>query len=206
MFSDKYVKGSIASKLIGVHQRTLYQWEKKGKIKTIRTPGGMRLYNVEKFIKDTCEPKNNECIDNFKKLDKMNGKVNISYARVSSISQKDDLQRQIKLIKKKYPTHIIIKDIGSGMNFNKRGLRKIIKLAISGKINELVIAYKDRLTRIGYDLIENLIKEYSNGKIIILNKKEKMSSEEELVYDVLQIMNIYVAKMNGMRKYKKKTK
>ena len=92
----------------------------------------------------------------------------------------------------------MIKDIGSGMNFNKRGLRKIIKLAIAGKINELVIAYKDRLTRIGYDLIENLIKEYSNGKIIIINKKDKMSGEEELVYDVLQIMNIYVAKMNGM--------
>lgn len=204
MFAKKYVKGSIASKLIGVHQRTLYQWEKKGKIETIRTPGGMRLYNVEKFIKNICEPKNDGCTDGFKKLDKINGKVNISYARVSSIGQKDDLQRQIKLIKNTYPDHIMIKDIGSGMNFNKRGLRKIIKLAIAGKINELVIAYKDRLTRIGYDLIENLIKEYSNGKIIIINKKDKMSGEEELVYDVLQIMNIYVAKMNGMRKYKKK--
>ncbi len=83
-------------------------------------------------------------------------------------------------------------------------LRKVIKLAIAGKINELVIAYKDRLTRFGYELIEDLIKEYSNGKIIIIKDKDDKEPEEELVQDVLQVMNIFVAKMNGMRKYKKK--
>ena len=98
----------------------------------------------------------------------------------------------------------MITDIGSGLNLNKRGIRKLIKLAIEGKIDELVISYKDRLARFGFELIEDLIREYSKGKIIIINEKEKQLPEEELAYDVLQIMNVFVAKMNGLRKYKKK--
>lgn len=62
----------------------------------------------------------------------------------------------------------------------------------------MVIVHKDRLTRFGFELIEHMIKKYSNGKIIIINKKE------EMVKDVLQIMNVFVAKMNGRRKYKNK--
>ena len=70
-----------------------------------------------------------------------------------------------------YPEYKIIEDIGSGINFNRKGIRKIIDLAINGKINKLVVAYKDRLTRFGYELIEDLIKKYSNGTIEIINKK-----------------------------------
>jgi predicted site-specific integrase-resolvase len=104
-----------------------------------------------------------------------------------------------------YKDYKIIEDIGSGLNLNKKGLRKIIDLAISGKINKLVIAHKDRLVRFGYELIEDLIKKYSNGEIIIINQKEtNKNPEEELVNDVLQIMNVYVAKMNGLRRYKNK--
>lgn len=104
----------------------------------------------------------------------------------------------------KYPEYELIEDIGSGINFNRRGLRRIIKMAIEGKINKLVVAYKDRLTRFGYDLIEDLIKEYSGGEIIIENdKEEEKEPKEELVDDVLQILNVYTAKMNGLRKYSK---
>jgi len=65
----------------------------------------------------------------------------------------------------------------------------------------LVVAYRDRLTRFGFELFEDLIKKYSNGKLIVLNEKEKMEPEEELVKDMMSIMNVYVAKMNGLRKY-----
>jgi len=103
----------------------------------------------------------------------------------------------------KYPNYELIEDIGSGINFNRKGLRKIINLAIKGKINILVVAYKDRLTRFGFDLIEDLIIDYSEGKIIVVNNKEDKEPKEELVDDVLQILNVYTAKLNGMRKYKK---
>ena len=204
----KFGGGKKASEIIGVHQRTLYLWEKKGLIETIRTTGGKRLYNIEKYIKEKiCDDdnkiKNTILCDNLEDLDKKKGKLNICYVRVSSNNQKDDLERQKNLMVKLYPKHLIIEDIGSGLNLNKRGIKKIINLAIEGKVNELVVAYKDRLTRFGFELIEELIEKYSKGKIIIINQKNVIEPEEELVKDVMSILNVYVAKMNGLRKYNK---
>ncbi len=158
-----------------------------------------RLYNVDKYIKDQTTNK----IYNDDNEEELN-KLKIIYVRVSSMSQKNDLEIQKIYMQKRYPGYLLIEDIGSGLNFNRRGLRKIIKYAISGKIEELVVAYKDRLARFGFELIEDLIKEYSNGRIIILNKNKDLEPEEELVKDMLQIMNIFTAKMNGLRKYKEK--
>lgn len=208
--NNTYVSGKKAVKLLGVHLRTLYNWDKQGKIETVRTPGNKRLYNVNKFLKDM-KKKTNKCEDNdadsdsdSDSSDEEEKKLRIVYARVSSQGQKEDLERQIKHIKKNYPGHTLIKDIGSGLNMNRVGLRKIIKLAIEGKIDQVVVAYKDRLTRFGFELIEDLIKTYSNGKIVVLHKTKAKEPEEELVTDMLQIMNVYVAKLNGLRKYKKK--
>src|SRR5271170_2108469 len=200
--TDKYVGGKKASSILGVHQRTLYQWDEKKLISTIRTPGGKRMYNVDKYLREN-GMKNEVDINEDEIDDDGDGKLNLSYVRVSSIGQKDDLERQKKLVMDNYPDHKMIEDIGSGVNLNKRGIRKIIRLAISGRVNELVVAYRDRLARFGYELIEDLIKEYSNGKIIIIQAKDDREPEEELAYDVLQIMNVFVAKMNGLRKYKK---
>ena len=120
------------------------------------------------------------------------------------MGQKEDLERQKKYMKHKYKKYEMIEDIGSGINFNRRGLKKIIYLAIEGKINKLVVAHKDRLTRFGFELIEDLIKKYSNGIIILDDEGElKKEPKEELVDDVLQILNVYTAKMNGLRKYNK---
>jgi len=121
---------------------------------------------------------------------------------VSSKKQSEDLERQIEYMKQKFPCHEIIYDIASGLNYNRKGLKQIINYAINGTINELVIAYKDRLTRFGYELIEWLIKEKSHGTIKILNNNEELTPQEEIVKDIIAIMNIYVAKNNGLRKYK----
>ena len=183
---NKYKGGKETSSILGVHQRTLYNWEKKGLIKTIRTPGGKRLYNISKYL----------IINGIK------NRLRICYVRVSSNRQKDDLERQIKYMQYKYPKYLIIKDLGSGINMNRKGLNKIIDHAINGELSELVIAHKDRLSRFGYSLIERIITKYSNGKITIINKKINKSIQDELVEDVLQIMNVFVAKINGLRKYK----
>jgi putative resolvase len=204
--TDKYITGKEASEKLGVHQRTLYQWDKKGWIETIRTDGNKRLYNVEKYLNQKKCNNEDECIKNLETIDKIKGKLKISYVRVSTQGQKDDLERQKKQMKELYPKHIMIEDIGSGVNLNKRGIRKIINLAIEGRIEELVIAYKDRLARFGYELIEDLITSYSKGKIIIINKKKDLKPEEELAFDVIQIMNVFTAKMNGLRKYNKNKK
>ena len=180
-------------------------WDRNGLIETKRTPGNKRLYNVKKFIGKNnynnnlkCKTEDCEII-----IEEIKEKIDICYVRVSTHGQKDDLERQKKYMIEKYPKNKIISDIGSGINFNRKGLLKIVELGIAGKINKLFIAHKDRLTRFGFELIEFIIKKYSDGEIIILNKDEELEPEEEMVKDVLQIMNVFTAKMNGLRKYKK---
>ena len=102
----------------------------------------------------------------------------------------------------KYPNYEIIDDIGSGINFNRKGLRKIIDFGINGQLRELVISYKDRLCRIGYELIEYILITYSKTNIIVDKHKEE-SLNEEISNDILQIITVYSAKMHGMRNYKK---
>jgi len=155
MLEQKYLGGKQASELLGVHQRTLYQWDEKGWIKTIRTEGGKRLYDVKSYLKEKEAESEEE------------NKLDICYVRVSSRGQKDDLERQIQYMQKRYPNHIIIKDIASGINMDRKGLNKILDLAIAGKIREVVVAHKDRLARFGYSQIERIIKKFKFGLLLI---------------------------------------
>jgi putative resolvase len=208
----KFMGSKEASKILGIHPRILYLWEERGTIETIRnTPNGKRYYNVIKYLSEQglkCDKIINEKEIKCSKIEDIEKekKIKICYARVSSSGQKDDLERQKKLLKEKYPNYYLLEDIGSGMNLTKKGLLKIIDLGINGKIEELVIVHKDRLARFGYELIEYIIKKFSSGKITIINKKEEIEPEEEMVKDVLQIMNVFVEKMNGRRKYTNKNK
>jgi len=192
-----YFTGKQASEILKVCQNTLRNWSSEGKIEVYRTPGNKRMYNVGKFLKD------NNLVDNEFK-EEIIERLTIGYIRVSTNKQIDDLQRQRQELINNYPDIEIIEDIGSGLNLTKKGIKKVVNLAIEGKIEKLIVLYKDRLTRFGYDLIEYLITEYSKGEIIIINKKVDETLEEELVKDVLNILNVYTAKMNGIRKYNKR--
>ena len=194
MNNKKFVTPKNACDILGVHFKTLYNWEAKGKKESIRTPGGKRLYNVKKYIAENRNKKYRE-----------QPKLKICYCRVSSYSQKDDLERQILFMKNKYPNYRIIKDIGSGLNFKRKGLKKIMDYAINGEIEELIIAHKDRLCRFGFEMMEHLITEYSDGKIIILNETN-LSPTEEMTKDLVSIINVFSARINGLRKYKKEIK
>ncbi len=203
---DRFLKSKEACEILNVHPRTLYQWESKGWIETVRSKGNVRMYNVDKYLREVnIKNDNDKCIkeEDYGKLDTLNKKLNISYVRVSTVNQKEDLERQEQAVKAKYPDNVVIKDIGSGLNLNRKGLRKIIELGIAGKVDTVVVAYRDRLTRFGFELIEDIIDKYSKGKIIVLNKKNDLEPEEELTRDVLELMNVFTAKMNGLRKYRK---
>jgi len=184
----KYKTRKEASEILGVHYHTIYRLAKIGDIKTVKI-GKQQMYDIDEYLRKN-------------KIEK-EVKRKICYCRVSSSKQKEDLKRQIEYMKSKYPTYEIISDIGSGLNFNRTGLNDIIDGAIKGDIEIVVVSYKDRLARFGYELIEKLIKEYSNGEIKIENKKEEETPAEEISKDIIAIMNVYVAKMNGLRKYKK---
>jgi len=188
MSTVNYVPRKKVLEILGIHYQTLYNLVKRKEIESIKV-GRVSVYNLDKYIKD-----NNILINN---------KEKICYCRVSSQKQKEDLERQINLMKELYPNHRIISDIGSGINFNRKGLQELINMAIKNQIDEVVIEYKDRLARFGFELIENIIKTHSNGSIKILNTTEEQTPTEELTEDIIAIMDVYVAKVNGLRKYKK---
>ena len=167
---------------------TVYNLVKNNKIETIKV-GNISKYNLGKYI-----------LDNKIEIQKST-KKKICYCRVSSRKQEGDLERQIEIMKINYPEYEIITDIGSGLNLKRKGLEKIIDMSIKGEIEEVIVTYKDRLARFGYDLIEMILKKYSNAKITIINKNEKQTSDEELVKDIISIMNVYVAKINEMRSH-----
>jgi putative resolvase len=185
----EYVSRKETLKSLKIHYQTLYRMKERGEIETI-TIGKRTLYNLDKYLREKSIMKKE--------------KRKVCYCRVSSAKQKEDLERQINYMKQKYPEYEIIKDIGSGLNFGRKGLLEILEGGINGEIEEIIIAYKDRLARIGYEIIEWIIKKYSKGKIIIINKKEEETPKEEMTKDVLSILNVYVAKVNGLRKYKEK--
>jgi len=196
-FRGDYVSSKEAAEKLGVHFQTLRNWDREGKIKTIRSPGGKRFYDVKSFLEKTDKyDKDNDKIEEGK-----DERKKICYCRVSSYSQKEELMHQVDYMKLKYPEHEILTDIGSGINFNRGNLKKIINLGIKNNLEELVIAYKDRLCRIGYDLIEYILKEYSNTKIII-EKDEDKSPEKELTDDLLEIITVFSSRLYGMRSYK----
>lgn len=195
-----YFTGKEASELLKVHQNTLRNWANENKLEVYRTPGNKRMYNIGKFMKE------NNLISEQIIHEEMKERLIIGYVRVSTINQAADLQRQKEELLEFYPNIKIIEDIGSGLSLTKKGIKKIIDLAIEGKVENLIVLYKDRLARFGYDLIEYFITEYSNGKIIIVHEKENETTEEELVKDVMNILNVYTAKLNGIRKYNKNKK
>jgi len=203
-FKEKYYSPKETSEKLGVHFQTLRRWEKDGKIKCIRSPYGKRFYDLKDFLSTYKDDYKNVTIieTNEDKIDSIIRKK-ICYCRVSSNSQKVELENQIQYMKEKYPDYELLYDIGSGINFNRPNLNKILNYAIKNELESLVIAYKDRLCRIAYELIENILNEYSNCKIIIENDELK-SPEEELIEDMLQIVTVFSSRLYGIRSYKSK--
>lgn len=191
-----YVTGKEARERLGVCSNTLRRYDQEGKIETIRPNGGARRYNVDKYIKDNSNVGVNIADGAAER------RKNICYCRVSTHGQRDDLQRQIDYMMQKYPGYEIITDIGSGINFDRKGLQQIIDIAITGRLENLAVAYKDRLCRIGYPLIEHILKKYSNTNIIVENDNTE-TVNEEIAGDLMQIITVYTARINGMRSYKR---
>ena len=191
MNENKYIKPKEASEIIGVNTDTLRRMAKRGELKHIRTDNGRYLFDVSSFIK-----RGNPEIQKRKTL---------CYARVSSRGQKSDLQNQIALLKTKYPETEVIFDFGSGLNFKRKGLQKILDFAYKGELKEIVVTYKDRLCRFGFELIEYILETQSNAKIVVLNKNNT-AVESELATDLLSIITVFSARMHGLRKYKKQIK
>lgn len=180
-----------ASKILGVSIRTLQLWDKKGKIKCVRTVGGRRRI-PESEIKRILGIREERKI--------------VGYARVSSHTQKDDLERQVELIKEyareKGWDIEILKDIGSGLKEDRRNFRKLLKMVMNKEVSKVIIAYPDRLTRFGFKILEEFFKSYET-EIVVINKRAK-TPQEELIEDLVTIISHFAGKLYGMRSHKYK--
>ena len=186
---SKYYSINEFSKILGVSAQTLRNWDNNGKLHPHHTSSnGYRYYSHEQLNQ----------VMNIKP--NLNRKI-IGYCRVSSHKQKDDLERQIEnmrmyLISQGKPFEII-SDIGSGINYKKKGLRQLLKLITQNKVDKVVVLYKDRLLRFGFELVEYIASLY-NCEIEIIDTTKK-SEQQELVEDLAQIITVFSCKLQGKR-------
>lgn len=129
----------------------------------------------------------------------------MAYARVSSDDQKDDLERQKQVLEfycaQQGWMFEVIADLGSGMNYHKKGLKRLLDDVVDGRIGRLVITHKDRLLRFGAELVFAIC-EAKNVEVVILNQGEDTTFEEDLAKDVLEIITVFSARLYGARSRK----
>jgi excisionase family DNA binding protein len=177
-----YYPSREACRILGVHPDTLRKWADTGEISYIKTKSGQRRYDVDSYI------------------GKSTTSTTICYCRVSSNRQRDDLERQVEFLRNQYPNAEFVRDIGSGLNFKRRGLKTILERAMSGTHITLVVAHRDRLARFGIDLIRQVL-EQNGGKLVVLDET-LLSPEQELTDELLDILDILTTKMPKLRRCK----
>mgnify|MGYP003471331254 FL=1 len=184
----------LAAKELGVSIPTLRRWEAEGKIQSGRTLSGHRRYDVAQLrgLKPYETSKTN--------------RPTLCYARVSSHDQKDDLVRQVQLLESFCAsngwTYEVMQDLGSGLNYNKKGLQQLIRRICSGSVGRLVLTNKDRLLRFGSELIFSLCETFNTEVVLINQGEQPLSFEEELAQDVLEIITVFSARLYESRSHK----
>jgi excisionase family DNA binding protein len=190
---DKLLSIEKAAELLGVSTSTMRRWEREGKlIPDERTEGNQRRY-----LLSSIKPQ-------MKHGSVVNRKT-IAYARVSSHDQKADLERQKQVLELYCSSQgwmfEVISDLGSGMNYHKKGLKQLLQAILDDNVGRLVITHKDRLLRFGAELVFAIC-EAKEVEVVIINKGEDTSFEEDLAKDVLEIITVFSARLYGSRSRK----
>ena len=186
--NPRYIRIADFAKLHGVCNKTMVRWCNAGKFEFTRTEGGHRLFENPSY------KQNNVIVSQGERID-------VIYVRVSSQKQKvsGDLERQALFMLDKFPKHKVVRDIGSGLNFKRKGLLSLLGQVKEGYIRQIVVATRDRLSRFGFDFFEWFCK--SNGTEIMVLDTSSGSKEQELTEDLLAILHVFNCRINGMRRY-----
>lgn len=192
---SNYYTISQAAKYLHVGISTLRFWETEGKIKPLRTTGNQRRYTKDML----------DGVLTGNKVKNTKYKPIIGYCRVSSSHQKDDLNRQKEVIQtyceKQGQPFRIITDIGSGLNYKRKGFNELIRLICNHQCSQIVVNYQDRLVRFGFDLMQTICQE-NDVELIVLNQTQIEDPNQELVQDVLSVITVFSAKLYGKRSHK----
>jgi excisionase family DNA binding protein len=186
-----------AAKELGVSVKTFRRWADAGKLRFERSPSGHRRFFLTDIKRIT--PRD---------FNQLEDRITINYARVSSHDQKDDLSRQIKVLEAfsgsngwQFET---ISDLGSGLNYNKKGLQKLLKRIMQGDVGRLVLTHKDRLLRFGSEIVFAMCEEFETEVVIINKSIEETTFEQELVTDMIELITVFSARLYGSRSHKNK--
>ena len=183
------IRIGAAARLLGVTPQTLRQWETTGHLVPVRKgAGGTRYYSASQLLGHQTDDLPTVC-----------------YARVSSYDQKADLERQAALLETYCAAHgwssLVIRDLGSGMNYRKKGLHQLLEMILERKTQRVVLTHKDRLLRFGAELVFTLC-ELRGIEVVVIHQGEQPSFEEELAQDVLEIITVFSARLYGSRSRK----
>jgi predicted site-specific integrase-resolvase len=178
-----YVPARKFQELYGVSIITLRRWADSGRIESIRSPGNQRLYK----IREEGHEENRQ-------------RKKYVYVRVSSAKQKDDLERQRAHMVSRFPNHEVVSDVGSGINWRRKGLLSILDAAMLGNVEEVVVASRDRLCRFAFELLEHVFQN-AKTRLVVLESTDS-SPEQELSDDLLSIVQIFCCRRNGKRRYR----
>jgi len=186
-----------AAKELGVSVKTVRRWADAGKLRFERSPSGHRRFFLTDIKRIT--PRD---------FNQLEDRITINYARVSSHDQKEDLSRQIKVLEAfsgsngwQFET---ISDLGSGLNYNKKGLQKLLKRIMQGDVGRLVLTHKDRLLRFGSEIVFAMCEEFETEVVIINKSIEETTFEQELVTDMIELITVFSARLYGSRSHKNK--
>lgn len=191
MNDGKFISPKQIRQHIDISHSTLHRWDSQGKIRSIRTPLGARRYcleDIQDLLSNHINPPE---------------KKKICYCRVSSSKQMDDLERQKDYFRSLYPHHQLVTDIGSGINWKRKGFQTLLGQSMSGEISEIVVAHRDRLCRFAFELLESIFSR-CQVKLVVLDAQEHQSSESDLADDILSIVHIYSCRSMGKRRYHSK--
>jgi putative resolvase len=189
---ERLVAIGEAARVLGVSVSTLRRWEASGKLVAEHTAGKHRRYDLAKLKPELFRAG-------------ADARRTIAYARVSSHDQKDDLERQKQVLElycaRQGWTFEVITDLGSGMNYHKKGLKRLLAGILAEEVGRLVIAHKDRLLRFGAELVFAICAA-KHVEVVILNQGEDTTFEEDLAKDVLEIITVFSARLYGSRSQK----
>ncbi len=189
---SKLVPISAAAKTPGVSVRTLRRWEASGRLVPTRTASGQRRYDLAALLPEQLHGA-------------LGPRATLAYARVSSHDQKGDLERQKQVLELYCASQgwifEVVTDLGSGMNYHERGLKKLLDAILAGGVGRIVLTHKDRLLRFDAELVFAL-HEAKQVEVVIINQGEESSFEEELAVDVFEIVTVFSAFLYGSRSHK----
>ena len=192
-----YLSIHKVASILGVTPQTLRKWDESGYFIPAQRRGNGYRYYTKQQVEEFSE-----------KLDTVKNQYrkNIGYCRVSTSKQKDDLLIQcenmelyLKSLKQPYD---IIKDIGSGINYSKKGLYELLELICKNKVDTVYVLYKDRLVRFGFELFQK-VAELHGTNVVILDNEDKIN-EQELVEDLMQLITVFSCRLHGKRAEKTK--